>query len=297
MKKFLIRITWGLGMYTTYKIALWSIILFGNKLPIHDDLGEIGQNQTVVLGSSNAYFSYDYQLWNSYSEKKVRTCWIPASYGVGLNLYKYNQIIQKGDHLLIEFPYHWYLFDQMAPHNYSFYSRATTSFFSFFFKTFPIDFVGHLCRYSVFEKDWWIYQKKQFSFKEEKQNFNHLIQKIDADSSYFKCSLDKYSQKNHFVQATTFQKFQFQKIVDHFEDLKKKYSLKINMNFPPMEKGNFVVNPEIIQNIKNAYPTLIQFNESIWPHKYQYDQRYHLNACGAKLNTMRISKKLDSAID
>jgi hypothetical protein len=293
MKKFIQKCFFWFSMFLIYKLVIGTLMLSGTKEPLHSDLGVSGKKQDIIVGSSNVYINYDYQRMNEMNCRPIRSCWMPASYGAALNLYKLNLVAKNGDRLVVEYPYHWYLFDLMAPHNASFYSKANLPFYTFFAQYFPTDFIGHTAMFSIFQPELWTYLLQTNSNPNQNPSSSSLSFKIDVDSSYYTCNQLNYKRIKHNIQANTYQDFQFKKIVRHFQSLKKAKNLEVYFNYPAMEKGNYSVNEELIQAVGKYFPTLTTFQESIWEHPFQFDQRYHLNACGAELNSRRLAKRLE----
>ena len=293
MKRFIkINLVW-LGIYLSYKLLIGGIVLMGKKEPLHSDLGLEGKNKDILIGSSNVYINYDFLLLNKLNHRPIRSCWMPSTYGLALNLYKLEKIANKGDRLIFEFPYHWFLYDAMAPHNASFYSKADLPFYGFLLSNFPLEFLGHWVSFSAFHSEWRDYLL--FPSKNNNQNSknNQLSFEILVDSSYYRCDLSNYQKIKHNIQTNTFQNFQLKKIRKHLNSLSNSRNVSVYYNFPAMEKGNYSVNPQLIQAIGQSFLIITPFKESIWEEKYQFDKRYHLNHCGAILNSQRLAQKLN----
>jgi len=286
MKKFAVNILLAICLYFAYKVILFSSVLLMNKLQLHDDIGKRGNNQYIIAGSSNVYFSYNYNILNSFGDKQFRSCWVPASYGLGLDLYRLNCISKPGDHIIFEAPYHWFLADQMAPHNFSFYSRANWDVFKFLLRQFPTDFFIHLAQYTLLNEEFYKYSYSQFKFKPDNRNADNVFDSTKFDSNYYSCDISKYKKNDHYVLCTEYQDFQFKKFETFLAHLQKEKQLEVHYSYPPLEQGNYKISDVLIQKL--AAKAILPFDSCIWNKKYSFDMRYHLNYCGAEINSYRL---------
>jgi len=299
IKKFCYSLAIFSAVYILYKLVFVGIIFFisqskynVNANSMQPDYGKNGPKRVIIAGSSNVRYDFDYDgLNNSDTNYSYRSCSASAPYGLYFTIKKTIAIARPSDKIFFDLPYTLYSRDQFLPMDEYTLGLMTLGDYKNVFNFSPRLFGGYVLQesfcnpevWSYFSAVWRTYKtvkgnphvaiiKKTFIDSVEEQNFGdeynnctnqylperHYIRDVELDNSFL------ISLKNFISSSVS----------------EEKYFL-----YPEINKGNNSISGKTQRAIFNVFKPVNFPAEQSFENKCMFDQNYHLNKCGAELNT------------
>jgi hypothetical protein len=126
------------------------------------------------------------------------------------------------------------------------------------------------------------------------ENFDGYVKVINKQVNLLKKqnyrSCQKSKDGNFRIESQNFDKTY---IVNFMSGIIKNINTKVYFRFPAVHKGLNDINSEKIKFMSNNYNFINQFHTTEFDSVDWYDQRYHLNRCGAFKNTDLLIHELN----
>jgi hypothetical protein len=129
---------------------------------------------------------------------------------------------------------------------------------------------------------------KDFHTLSEQNIYPALTPKLEYDSNYESCHY-KYFSRVHFINDVALDEHYLTKLKDY---IATKIDTKVVYYFPEINKGNYALTKSTIATINQYFKPLNRFVQSEYPNNMMFDQWYHLNSCGAELNTNQFIENI-----
>jgi len=293
MRQFLKHLGLIAVIYLTYKLLLaLSVFAFLPEFVkvSHEGYKDNGKPNIILIGASNLYYNYDYQMLRK-----------------GLNAYNitsFNNSASKGGFFILDELAHLNLRERdimvfCLPH--SFYESE---------EYLPLK---HLISSDVIPKKTVLNALKAnllLSLKsfleisimdviELYQPVPSAAEVVDLDASRNK--LTSHHNDSLFEACWSSDENNFTIKSQHFEPdyihsfcnyIYSNFPCKVVFRFPPVREDDFNINKERLEYLESSHQFLNKFTESIYTTELFFDQWYHLNKCGREESTKKMIKEL-----
>ena len=248
----------------------------------------------VLVGSSNVYINYDYDVLNDYFiNYDFIGVNMAASVGFIPVISKLNQLELNPDDIII-FCMPYQLYDP--------------DFFINFYDDLPQKALSRSTILNAFKYNPKQTLKNFLAFK-PKSYFSFVTDKkptqVKADSllkintnqvnllkieNYISC---KKEEANFDINSMLFDKM----YLTHFmAAIKTNIKSQVYFRFPSVHKGRSTVNTNKIDFMSSKYNFINDYNTSVYDSTYWYNGRYHLNKCGAIKNTDLLINEINTVL-
>jgi hypothetical protein len=296
MKKFLIQTS-----IFTLIVALFYVILIGLfylKSPENISNWFFGVNtnkkpKIILVGSSNIYCNYNYLKLNSYyNEYDVIGSEMAATVGFiplisNLNLLDYS----NRDIIIFCLPYQLYepgyfvnFNDELAQ---KVLSRASIRNAIYFnpkqaFKNFL----------AVNFESYFRYLKGPMTIQNDTLvKFNTSQTVLLNTQDYLAC--EKIDDADFSIISDSFEK---EYLSNFLGTINNDIEAQVFFRFPAVHKGETHVNPEKVNFLSTNFNFINGYNTTLYDSIYWFDNRYHLNKCGAEINTDALIFEIDAIL-
>jgi len=244
----------------------------------------------TIAGASNLVYNYDFEWLNANNDNyNFIGCYLNEPSGLLSTLNKCRNLdLKENDILVLCLPYSFYESDKFLPFKNELKIGYSKKLFQEALTNFPYYTLKNINNISLLDLGKIAKQGKPTS---DTQNQFELIPPQHTDSLYQTCWTN--SEDNFAIKSNTFDEAYMRRI---FESLKTMFHCKILFRFPVVKEGEYVLNEERIKFMEANFNCINKFDDSIYPHKFWYNQWYHLNACGAKLCSDKLIKELNLSL-
>lgn len=299
MKPFLFKICFFLFFIVSFFGVLFSFMFF--KSPENSTNWFYGVNsglkpRIILVGASNVYTNYDYvMLNNSFSEYDVLGAHMPASVGFIPLISNLEPLKLTSDDIVI-FCMPYQLFDP--------------GFFINFYDELPQQVLSRNSIIKAFEfyptqafKNFLAINVKSYfrylTNSKANTSFTNDLPKINKDQvnllkipDYLNCKTSE--EANFSIVSDSFDKLY---LSNFMYSLKRDIKSHLYFRFPAVHKNNVTINMEKIDFFNEEYDFINEYYSTIYDSIYWYDNKYHLNKCGAVKNTELFIGELHDVLD
>jgi hypothetical protein len=295
MKKFLFYTGAFLVVFLLVKLLMLGTLYF--MCPEEKDKLEFyGKNdgkrpKIIILGASNVTFNFDFsKLEQSFPQYNIVGCHYsaPSGFFVALDKLQYLKP-SKDDIIILELPHSYYESSTFLPINeLKTIHRITKKTILSSFGFNPILASRAFFRINI---------KDMYNIIKVLANVNKSPQAITRfflptrDAQYNKCWTNS---ENTFTITST--GFEINYIQDLHKSLIKKIEGKVFYRFPALLENDYYINNKRLNYLENNLPFLNSLESSVYERKYMYNQWYHLNKCGAEVNTKLLAAEIKAKL-
>ncbi len=292
MKKFLLTVGGFIGLFLLYKIGLIALLYSvspaeSKKLDFYG-VNDKTKPKIILVGASNILYNYDIRYLNKvFPEYNVIGCHYTASSGLYVTLDKLSYLQpSKNDIIVFDFPHSYYESANYIPVNELKTIRLMTKKIlvgSFLHN--PLYATKSFLRLNP--KDFLHVFKEHGQRKERKDTIHFRYTYPIRKPRYLTCWT---SDENKFtVSSSGFEKEYVQSLANV---LHAQFPSRILFRFPALRKNDFAIDTARVHYLEKEYPFLNTFTSSLYDTPLMFDQWYHLNQCGQRLNTPDLEKEL-----
>jgi len=306
MKKLLTNLSILATIFFLYKVIIFISILFLSKSKYDPTtfLADLNYGnddkpqQIILLGSSNTRYDFDYNYLNAkFKTKAVHSVSASIPFALYFTLDKFinSKWNNKNNTVIIDIPYSLYSDDQFLPCNYVSLRLMTVDkakqvlidqpkkFFSFIFNESPFN-------NEVIELVSLVAKNRKNGVIEQKKIDNSLVVSPvqNFNKGYADCTTP-YVKEEHYLQNPSFSQKHLAYIKAYISE---KIKCKVYYLFPEINKGNNNFTKSTIDLFSKNFNPINTFEQSQFLNNQLYDQWYHLNKCGAAINSQNLVNNL-----
>lgn len=294
MQRFIKNIGFFLLLILVYKLLIFACCYF--SLPQENIQSSFyGKNDTelpsvLVVGASNLVYNYNFEWLNEQNKNyNFIGCNLNEPSGLFATLHKCKNLLPKeNDILVLCLPYSFYESEKFLPFKSDRKIGFSRALLQKAFTSFPFYTMKNINDISLLDLGEITKQKEPTT---DKQLQFEMTARQQTDSLYQSCWTTNEDKFN--IKSTTFDK---EYMMSMYRSLKTMFNCKIVFRFPVVKEGDYVLNEKRIKFMEEEFNCINKFEDSIYSNQYWYNQWYHLNACGAQLNTNKLLKELTKTL-
>lgn len=295
MTNFLKKIQYFVLLFVLVRIIIFYSLV--NNLPVfsyNDFVGEYQSgNKIVIAGASNTLYNFDYsQIQREFQNYTVLGSTGSEPSGLMVILHKLKRLnLDSNDIVILCLPHSLYSKDKFLP-IINGQKLMTKDVVLSSFKFNPIMTLKSLLRISLFNIRDVLSSRTKEAWESHTETILYNSLKdlpIHTDKMYLECfhnSEDKFNINDKYSEFD----------IEYLNFLKKNIpeflGAKVYYRFPELPYGDYSVNTKKIFWLETNYPFINEFESSVYSKVLFYNQWYHLNKCGAELNTSNLIKEL-----
>ena len=281
-------------------IITLPVVLMYLKSPDTINTWYYGENtkkgRIIIVGSSNVYTNYDYiKLNKTFPKYDVIGVSIAASVGFIPLITKLNQLQIKSTYIIIFcLPYQLYdstyliRFDNDLALN-SVTKNSIINGIKYNSTQTLLNFYSQN-KFSSFYR--YIISEKPFECKATSLKFEKSQSVLLSQNDYINCV--KQVDAGFIVESKKFDKLYLQKFMT---SILNNIEARVFFRFPAIHKGKTTINEEKLTFLTNNFAFINSFSSSFYDSIFWYDNSYHLNQCGAHLNSSLLIIELQTKLN
>lgn len=298
MKRFLLKIIGFVSLILVLGSILYCPYYFCSPKKIADEFYGVDsekRNKIVLVGSSNLTFNFDYiELNKTFENYDVIGSHYPLTVGFLPLMTKVKKLnISSDDIVVFCLPFHLYekevFINFYEKHPQKVMSREliidalkynTTQTLSAMIQLDPIGY------YRFFNKE-----KENYALADTLITFNLERNFLMKKGGYLECEI-----KNDGEFMVSSLGFDSDYLNSFFKSAQNELGCKVYFRFPAIRRGYFEIDKGKLNFMENSNYYINKFESSVYDSAFFFNHRYHLNKCGAEINTSNLIDELKPII-